>query len=118
MSGALEIGAAASGERLITATRAPAVANPSAMPRLIPLVPDHACRFRRSERMMQMGLYRNDAPLEGVMVNLNFLLARAVADHGGRAAVRQDDLVLTYSQLRDAAGRAASLLASAGVGTG
>ena len=49
------------------------------------------------------------------MANLNSLLAKAAADHGERAAVRMDDLVLTYSQLQNAAGRAASLLASAGV---
>ena len=49
------------------------------------------------------------------MASLNSLLAKAATDHGERAAVRMDDLVLTYSQLRDAAGRAASLLASAGV---
>ena len=49
------------------------------------------------------------------MANLNSLLAKAASDHGERAAVRMDDLVLTYSQLRDAAGRAASLLSSAGV---
>ena len=67
---------------------------------------------------MQMGLYRDGALLEGVMVNLNSLLARAVADRGERAAVRMDDLVLTYAQLRDAAGRAASLLASAGIEPG
>ena len=38
------------------------------------------------------------------MASLNSLLAKAATDHGERAAVRMDDLVLTYSQLRDAAG--------------
>ena len=36
------------------------------------------------------------------MANLNSLLAKAASDHGERAAVRMDDLLLTYSQLRDA----------------
>jgi acyl-CoA synthetase (AMP-forming)/AMP-acid ligase II len=39
------------------------------------------------------------------MSDLNSLLSRAAADHGDRPAVRLDDLVLTYSQLHDAAGR-------------
>ena len=47
-----------------------------------------------------------------------FRAREAAADHGDRPAVRQDDLVLTYSQLRDAARRAASLLASLGVAPG
>ena len=42
-------------------------------------------------------------PEEGGIAKLNSLLAKAAADHGERAAVRMDDLVLTYSQLRDAA---------------
>ena len=41
------------------------------------------------------------------MANLSSVLAQAAADHGERPAVRLDDLVLSYSQLRDAAGRAA-----------
>ena len=49
------------------------------------------------------------------MTNLNSMLAKAAAGQGEHAAVRMDDLVLTYSQLRDTAGRAASLLASLGV---
>ena len=52
------------------------------------------------------------------MANLSSLLAKTAADHGERPAVRMDDLVLTYSQLREAAGRAASLLLSAGVAPG
>jgi long-chain acyl-CoA synthetase len=49
------------------------------------------------------------------MANLNSVLAEAAADHGGRVAVRMDDLALTYSQLREAAGRVTSLLVSLGV---
>ncbi len=52
------------------------------------------------------------------MANLSTVLAQAAADDGERAAVRLDDLVLSYSQLRDAAGRAASLLSSLGVAPG
>ena len=52
------------------------------------------------------------------MANLNSMLARAAADHGERPAVRLDDLVLTYTQLRDSARRAASLLTSLGVTPG
>jgi len=52
------------------------------------------------------------------MTNLSSLLARAAADHGDRPALRQDDLVLTYAQLRDSARRAASLLTSLGVTPG
>jgi len=69
--------------------------------------------------MMQAGVALNTVPLrEGVMANLNSVLARAAADHGERPAVRLDGLVLSYSQLRDTAGRAASLLSSFGVGPG
>jgi long-chain acyl-CoA synthetase len=57
-------------------------------------------------------------PLKGMMANLSSVLAQAAADHGERPAVRLDDLVLSYSQLRDAAGRAASLLSSLGVAPG
>ena len=49
------------------------------------------------------------------MANLSSVLAQAAAEHGDRPAVRLDDLVLSYSQLRDAAGRAAGLLSSLGV---
>ena len=34
------------------------------------------------------------------MANLSSVLAQAAADHGERPAVRLDDLVLSYSQLR------------------
>ena len=43
------------------------------------------------------------------MANLISALARTAADYGESPAVRLDDLVLTYSQLQDAAYRAASL---------
>src|SRR5712692_1289759 len=55
---------------------------------------------------------------EGPMANLSSLLERAAADHPGRPAVKLDDLVLSYEQLREAAGRVTSLLASAGVAQG
>jgi len=53
-----------------------------------------------------------------MMANLSSVLAQAAAEHGERPAVRLDDLVLSYSQLRDAAGRAAALLSSLGVEPG
>ncbi len=56
--------------------------------------------------------------LEGMMANLSSALAQAAADHSERLAVRLEDLVLSYSQLQDAAGRAASLLSSLGVAPG
>jgi long-chain acyl-CoA synthetase len=52
------------------------------------------------------------------MTNLSSVLEQAVARQPGRPAIRMDDLVLTYGQLHDAAGRAASLLASVGVEPG
>jgi long-chain acyl-CoA synthetase len=52
------------------------------------------------------------------MTNLSSVLGQAAARHAGRPAIRLDDLVLTYAQLRDAAGRMTSLLASAGVAPG
>ena len=39
------------------------------------------------------------------MADLNSMLARTVADHGERPAIRLDGLVLSYAQLHDAAGR-------------
>src|SRR5450755_1094535 len=44
-----------------------------------------------------------------MMAKLSSVLTQAAAKHGERPAVRLDDLVLSYSQLRDAAGRAAPL---------
>ncbi len=52
------------------------------------------------------------------MAHLSSLLERAAADHPGRPAIRLDDLVLTYSQLREAAGQVTSLLISAGIAPG
>jgi long-chain acyl-CoA synthetase len=52
------------------------------------------------------------------MANLSSVLDQSAADHGERPAVRLDDLVLSYAELRDAAGRAASLLSSLGVAPG
>jgi len=52
------------------------------------------------------------------MTNLSFLLDQAAADQPDRPAVRMDDLVLSYGQLREAAGRMSRLLSSAGIEPG
>jgi long-chain acyl-CoA synthetase len=52
------------------------------------------------------------------MANLTSAFENAAARHADRPAVRMDGLVLTYSQLRDAAGRATSLLSSIGTAPG
>ena len=52
------------------------------------------------------------------MTNLDSLLERAAADHPDHDALRMDDLVLTYAQLRDAVRRMSTLLASLGVEPG
>ncbi len=52
------------------------------------------------------------------MDNLNSVFERATAQHADRPAVQLDGLVLSYSELRAAAGRATSLLSSAGVEPG
>ena len=52
------------------------------------------------------------------MTNLSSLLERAAAGHPDHPAVRLDDLVLTYAQLREAAGRMSALLAAHGVQPG
>jgi len=52
------------------------------------------------------------------MTNLSSLLDRAAADYPDHPALRMDDLVLTYAQLHDAAGRMAAVLASHGVEPG
>ena len=49
------------------------------------------------------------------MADLNSVFAEAAARYAERPAVRMDGLVLSYSRLRDAAYRMASLLSSAGV---
>jgi acyl-CoA synthetase (AMP-forming)/AMP-acid ligase II len=45
-----------------------------------------------------------------VLANLSSVFQQAATDHGERPALRLDGLVLSYSQLRDAAGRATCLL--------
>ena len=52
------------------------------------------------------------------MANLISVLDRAAAERPGHPAVRMDDLVLSYSELREAAGRVTSLLSSLGVAPG
>ncbi len=52
------------------------------------------------------------------MADLNSVFAEAAARYAERPAVRMDGLVLSYSRLRDAAYRMASLLSSAGVAPG
>jgi long-chain acyl-CoA synthetase len=52
------------------------------------------------------------------MADLNSVFEAAAARYGDRPAARMDGLVLSYSQLRDAAYRAASLLSSVGVSPG
>jgi long-chain acyl-CoA synthetase len=52
------------------------------------------------------------------MTNLSSLLDQAAADQPDRPALRMDDLVLTYAQWREAAGRMSTLLASAGIEPG
>ena len=52
------------------------------------------------------------------MTNLSSLLDQAAADYPDRPAIKMDDLVLSYAQLREAAGRMSALLASLGVEPG
>jgi long-chain acyl-CoA synthetase len=52
------------------------------------------------------------------VANLVSVLDRVAAERGGHPAVRMDDLVLDYSELREAAGLVTSLLSSAGVAPG
>jgi long-chain acyl-CoA synthetase len=52
------------------------------------------------------------------MTNLSSHLDQAAADQPDRPALRMDDLVLTYAQWREAAGRMSRLLASAGIEPG
>jgi long-chain acyl-CoA synthetase len=58
------------------------------------------------------------APVEGVMADLSSVFDQAAADHPDRPAVRMDGLVLSYAELRDAAGRLTCLLWSLGVTPG
>jgi long-chain acyl-CoA synthetase len=52
------------------------------------------------------------------MTNLAAVLLDARADHPGHAAVRQDDLKLTYSGLAAAAGQVATVLRTERVAAG
>jgi long-chain acyl-CoA synthetase len=52
------------------------------------------------------------------MTSISSLLDRAAAEHPGHPALRMDDLVLSYAQLREAAGRMSTLLASFGIEPG
>jgi long-chain acyl-CoA synthetase len=52
------------------------------------------------------------------MTSISSLLDKSAAEHPGHAALRMDDLVLSYAQLREAAGRMATLLGSFGVEPG
>jgi long-chain acyl-CoA synthetase len=52
------------------------------------------------------------------VTNLISLLDRVAAERADHPAVRMDDLVLDYSELREAAGRVTSLLSAAGVAPG
>jgi long-chain acyl-CoA synthetase len=52
------------------------------------------------------------------VANLISALDRVAAERAAHPAVRMDDLMLSYSELREAAGRVTSLLSSAGVAPG
>ena len=52
------------------------------------------------------------------MTNLSSLLDQATADDPDLPAIKMDDLVLSYAELREAAGRMSALLASLGVEPG
>ncbi len=52
------------------------------------------------------------------MANLISVLDRVAAERAAHPAVRMDDLMLDYTELREAAGRVTSLLSSAGVAPG
>jgi long-chain acyl-CoA synthetase len=52
------------------------------------------------------------------MASLTSLLEQTAAEHGGRPAVRMDELTLSYTELQDAASRVASVLRSRGVEPG
>ena len=52
------------------------------------------------------------------MTNLADNLTQTAKEHGGRPAIKCDDLVLTYVELQDGARRVAALLKSKGVGSG
>ena len=52
------------------------------------------------------------------LVNLGSFLEHSAASHPGHPAIRLDDFVLSYAELREAAGRMSTLLAAAGVAPG
>ncbi len=52
------------------------------------------------------------------MTKLSSLLEEAAAEYPGRVALRMDDLVLSYAQLHEAAGRMSALFAGVGVEPG
>ena len=56
--------------------------------------------------------------LEDVMTSISSLLEQAAAEHPEHAALRMDDLVLSYAQFREAAGRMGALLAFMGIEPG
>src|SRR5271155_5535706 len=56
--------------------------------------------------------------LEDAMTSISALLERAAAEYPGHAAVRMDDLVLSYAQLREAAGRMSAFLTANGIEPG
>jgi long-chain acyl-CoA synthetase len=64
------------------------------------------------------GTCRGGAEEEDAMTNLNALLERAAAGQPDHEALRLDDLVLTYGQLREAAARMSTLLSAHGVQPG
>ena len=52
------------------------------------------------------------------LANLGSFLEHSAASHPGHPAIRLDDFVLSYAELREAAGRMSTLLAAAGVEPG
>jgi long-chain acyl-CoA synthetase len=56
--------------------------------------------------------------MEDAMTSISSLLDRTAAEYPDHAALRMDDLVLSYAQLREAAGRMSTLLAGLGVEPG
>src|SRR6185436_16213111 len=52
------------------------------------------------------------------LANLSSFLEHSAASHPGHPAIRLDDYVLSYAELREAAGRMSTLLSAAGVAPG
>src|ERR1700684_2243477 len=59
-----------------------------------------------------------DTRWEDAMTSLSSLLERSAAEYPDHAAVRMDDLVLSYAQLREAAGRMSAFLTANGIEPG